>query len=62
MGRYKYEGFRHSYTVPDDVHDYIKSHGEGKFLTSLIRKVMVFDPYSLYMNQEHESAARSPDS
>lgn len=42
-GRKKAEGERHTYTVPADVDRWIKEHGEGAYLTRLIRSLMTED-------------------
>ena len=39
-GRKKVEGSRHTYTVADDVHEWIKEHGDGAYLNMLIRDIM----------------------
>lgn len=39
-GRKKVEGSRHTYTVADDVHEWIKEHGDGAYLNMLIREIM----------------------
>ena len=38
-----YEGRTRKYIVADDVHEYIKSHGGGKFLTEYFRKIMAYE-------------------
>lgn len=39
-GRPKAEGGRHMYTVADDVHEWIMSHGGGQYLTIIFRVIM----------------------
>lgn len=39
-GRKKAEGERHTYTISADVALWIKEHGEGSYLTSLIREII----------------------
>lgn len=39
-GRKKTEGERHMFTIPADVADWIKQHGGGEYLTTLIRGLM----------------------
>ena len=39
-GRKKAEGERHSYTIPSDVAKWIKDHGEGPYLTRVMRDIM----------------------
>ena len=39
-GRKKVEGERHTYTVPADVDRWIKEHGEGAYITRIIRSLM----------------------
>ena len=39
-GRPKAEGERHMYTVADDVHEWIMSHGGGQYLTDTFRTIM----------------------
>ena len=39
-GRKKAEGERHSYTKPSDVAKWIKDHGEGPYLTRVMRDIM----------------------
>ena len=39
-GRKKAEGERHSYTIPEDVALWIKEHGEGAYITQVIRGIM----------------------
>lgn len=36
-GRKKIEGARHSYTVSDDVHEWIMAHGAGQYINDVIR-------------------------
>lgn len=38
-----YEGRTRKYIVADDVHEYIKMNGGGKFLTEYFRKIMVYE-------------------
>lgn len=38
-GRPQMEGAPRKYTVPDDVHYWIKVHGGGKYLTYIIRAI-----------------------
>lgn len=38
-----YEGRTRKYIVADDVHEYIKSHGGGRFLTEYFRKIMAYE-------------------
>ena len=38
-GRPTMEGTPHKYTVPDDVHAWIKDHGGGDYLTKIIRAI-----------------------
>ena len=33
-------GERHSYTIPSDVAKWIKDHGEGPYLTRVMRDIM----------------------
>lgn len=35
-----YEGNMHRYKVADDVHEWILSHGGGKYLTEIIRAII----------------------
>ncbi len=39
-GRKKAEGERHAYTIPSDVANWIKQHGEGKYIAQVIRSIM----------------------
>ena len=39
-GRKKAEGERHSYTIPEDVALWIKEHGDGPYITQVIRSLM----------------------
>lgn len=39
-GRKKTEGERHMYTIPKDVAQWIKEHGEGAYITQVIRSLM----------------------
>ena len=38
-----YEGRTRKYIVADDVHEYIKMNGGGKFLTNHFRKLMEYE-------------------
>ena len=38
-----YEGRTRKYIVADDVHEYIKMNGGGKFLTEYFRKIMAYE-------------------
>lgn len=38
-GRPTHEGTARKYVVADDVHEWIKSHGGGKYLTEIIRAI-----------------------
>ena len=38
-----YEGKERRYKVADDVHQYIKQHGGGKFLTEYFRAIMAHE-------------------
>ena len=37
QGRKKQEGERHMYTVADDAHEWIMSHGGGQYITDTMR-------------------------
>ena len=39
-GRKKTEGERHTYTVPVDVAQWIKEHGEGAYIAKVMREIM----------------------
>ena len=39
-GRPAIEGKRRQYVVADDVHDWIMSHGGGKYITETMRTIM----------------------
>lgn len=39
-GRKKAEGERHAYTIPSDVAQWIKEHGEGAYITQVMREIM----------------------
>ena len=39
-GRPAIEGKRRQYVVADDVHDWIMSHGGGKYITDTMRTIM----------------------
>ncbi len=39
-GRKKTEGERHMYTIPKDVAQWIKEHGEGTYITKVMREIM----------------------
>lgn len=39
-GRKKAEGERHMYTIPSDVAQWIKEHGEGAYITRVMRELM----------------------
>lgn len=39
-GRKKAEGERHMYTIPDDVAQWIKEHGDGAYITQVMRALM----------------------
>ena len=39
-GRKKTEGERHSYTIPSDVAQWIKEHGEGAYIAQVMRDIM----------------------
>lgn len=39
-GRKKQEGDRHMYTVADDAHEWIMSHGGGQYITDIMRVIM----------------------
>lgn len=39
----QYEGKTRKYIVADDAHEYIKSHGGGKFLTEYFRAIMAHE-------------------
>lgn len=47
FGKYKtkstYEGKTRKYVVADDVHEYIKQHGGGKFLNDWFRAIMAHE-------------------
>lgn len=38
-GRPTHEGTARKYVVADDVHEWIKSHGGGRYLTEIIRAI-----------------------
>lgn len=39
-GRKKADGTRHTYTVLDDAHEWIMSHGGGQYITDTMRTIM----------------------
>lgn len=39
-GRKKAEGVRHTYTIPEDVAQWIKDHGDGAYITVVMREIM----------------------
>lgn len=39
-GRKKAEGERHMYTIPSDVAQWIKKHGEGAYIAQVMREIM----------------------
>lgn len=39
-GRKKAEGERHMYTIPSDVAQWIKEHGEGAYIAQVMRDIM----------------------
>lgn len=39
-GRKKVEGERHMYTIPSDVAQWIKEHGEGAYIAQVMREIM----------------------
>ncbi len=39
-GRKKAEGERHMYTIPSDVAQWIKEHGEGAYIAQVMRALM----------------------
>ena len=39
-GRKKVEGERHMYTIPSDVAQWIKDHGEGAYIAQVMRDIM----------------------
>lgn len=39
-GRKKVEGERHMYTIPSDVAQWIKEHGEGAYIAQVMRDIM----------------------
>lgn len=39
-GRKKAEGRPHMYTIPDDVAQWIKEHGEGAYIAQVMRDIM----------------------
>lgn len=43
-GRPAIEGKRRQYVVADDVHDWIMSHGGGKYITETMRTIMAVKP------------------
>lgn len=42
-GRKKAEGRPHMYTIPSDVAQWIKEHGEGAYITQVMRSIMNHD-------------------
>lgn len=40
MAKINYGGSTHRYKVENDVHEWIMSHGGGKYLTDTIRTIM----------------------
>lgn len=42
-GRKKIEGARHTYTVADDVHEWIMKNGAGDYLNKTIRVIMAMN-------------------
>ena len=38
-GRKQAEGYRHTYTVANDVHEWIMANGAGQYLTNTIRVI-----------------------
>lgn len=46
-----YEGKERYYKVADDVHEYIKQHGGGKFLTEYFRQVMAHEEACRWMRE-----------
>ena len=42
-GRKKAEGERHMYTISSDVALWIKEHGEGAYITQVMRSIMNHD-------------------
>lgn len=42
-GRPQMEGQQRTYKVADDVHTWIKEHGGGAYLTTIIRAIMAVE-------------------